>query len=320
MRRQQRREEARRQRKRAVRQARWAGVRALRRSKGAPELTSDRWPFPCASVCGRCGALALPAEDTTDTTGDPMRRSPDPSKPNRCTHCDAPASTLIDLSNRGMATALVDTEVHDRKTHARRFRVIGLPLAGTVVLGTLAALALLWGGPVAGATLAAASLQRGATTVQRWVAQGKAPRHARRWAHHAKPQDPVAKTSGLATGRLQSSPLTGRPCLAYDVRVVWDSESPNSPRELALHEQHTGTLHVGDEDASKAFLAVEPEFIPSSAILGSPEAIEYLAKRGLEPGDGAFTYYETLVVENAAVLAIEDTAGRLAVMTREPPR
>ncbi len=311
MRRQQRREDARRARRRALRQAKWDGIRAMRDTEGAPERAVTRWPFACASVCGNCGALAVPV---ANTSGDPMRRDDAPATPARCTKCDASEPTLIDLANRDMATALVDAESHDRQLHAKRFGIIGRPLLQSVLLAALAVgLFMLGPAPVAGTTLAAASVQRGFATAQRVAAQGDAPTHARRWAHHPRPGKAVAQSHGPASGQVRHAPLTGRPCVAYDVRVAWNGESPDTPRSLALQEQATGALHVGRTDVSDAYLALEPRKLSTQDVLRSPRAIEYLASRGLEPGDGAFDYYETLIVEADQVRTTRDAHGRTAV-------
>lgn len=310
MRRRQRREDARRERKRAARRARWHAVRIMRETEGAPERAVTRWPFACASVCGRCGALALP---TSTRDGDPMRRDAEPAKPTRCEHCDATTATLIDLSSRDMATALVDAEVHDRKVHADRHRVIGGPLAQTVLLSALAAVAFLGAAPVAGATLVAATLQRGATTVQRISARSKTPSHARRWSHRAKPGTPVKQFEGAATGQPRHAPLTGKACVAYDVRVVWSGESPHDVRALALHEQSTDTLHVDTHDASAAYVQLEPRKLSSQEVLKSPHAVEFLASRGLQPCDGPFDYYESVIEKQQTVVTTRDAEGRMGV-------
>lgn len=286
-----------------------AGVRALR-EHGHVERTVTRWPFPCASVCGQCGALAQPS---AARDGNPMQRDAAPTAPERCQHCNARRETLIDLSSKDMASALVHAEEHDRKVHAARHRVIGGPLAQTVLFIALAALAFVAAAPVAGATLAAAGLQRGVTTARRVAAQGKAPTHARRWSHQAKPTAAVSQTSGVATGTQKRAPLSRQACVAYDVRVVWSGESPTYTRALALHEQSTDTLYIGGSDASTAYLQVEPRKLSAQEILGSPHALEFLASRGLEPSDGPFDYYETVIEDQQSVVATRDAEGRVGV-------
>ena len=242
-----------------------------------------------------------------------MRRDVGQTAPTRCEHCNAERETLIDLSSKDMASALVDAESHDRKVHAARHRVIGGPLAQTVLLTALATLAFVAAAPVAGATLAAAGLHRGVTTARRVAAQGKAPSHARRWSHQSKPGAAVSTSDGIASGQARHAPLSGQACIAYDVRVVWSGESPTDVRALALHEQSTDTLHVGSSDASAAYLQVEPRKLSSEEILKSPQAIEFLASRGLQPSDGPFDYYETVIEEQQSVVATRDAEGRTGV-------
>jgi|GEM_PF-2379153 len=312
LRRQARREDRRREQKRARRQARLAGVRALR-EHGPVQRTADVWPFACASLCGSCGALVVPS---TEDRGDPMRRVVDTATSTRCTRCKSEGDTLIDLANRDMATALVDVERHDRKVHAQRRRVVGGPIAATLMLATLATLAFVSGAvPLVGATLAAATLHRGTVAARRWSARGETPTHARRWNHNPKPENASPQTTGSASGTPTHSPLTGRACIAYDVRVVWNGESPTDPRSIALHEQRTEGLRVGGVEASGAFLQLEPCRVDTQSVVHSPAACEYLATRGLQPSDGAFDYYETLIVEQDAVTLTRDTKQREAVTT-----
>lgn len=314
MRRQQRREEARRQRARAKRLARRDAVRHLRDFETAPSLATHRWPFPCASLCGNCGALALP---TTSDDGDPMRNDRQLAPATRCIRCDASRETLIDLANRDMARVLVDAEIHDRKVHAERVRVIGGPLASTLILASLATAAVLTGAPIlVGAVLGTATMLRGATAARRWSARGTTPTHARRWAYHPAARAPASAHEGHATGSVRRSPLSGQACIAYDVRVVWGGEDPTAVRSLALHEQHTRRLFVDRIDASRAHLEVIPRKLSTQEVLGSPEALRYLATRGLDPTDGAFDYYETVLVDRQAVRLEEDTDGRQSVRMR----
>lgn len=273
------------------------------------EYPASQWPFACASVCGSCGALALPA---AATGGDPMRRDDAPVVPAVCIVCDATEPTLIDLSRRDMARALVDVEIHDRDISAAKHRGVGGPVAIAVGLAALATASVLLGAlPVVSATLAAGSLIQGASTAQRLSNRGKKRRHARRWAHHARVEgSTTSQPAGMATGHVRTAPLSGRPCIAYDVRVVWNGKSPTTPSAVALQEQAVDTLHVGKADASKAYVALKPERIPTANVLASPSAVRYLATRGLEPTDGAFDYYETIIVERDELVLKTDAGGR----------
>ncbi len=306
LRRQARRDEARREKRRAQRQARQDGIRALRES-GAISPDSMRWPFACASVCGHCGAIALPGapSPSAPTTVDAQRR---------CDRCNAPGNTLIDLANREMAGALVTSEVHDREVRGARHRTIGGPIASTVLLGALAVLAFVLGiAPIVGATLAAAGVVPGTVAVQQLSALQSAPARARRWAHHPRTQRSTKESNGVATGQLRQAPLTGRDCIGYDVRVVWSGERPTSPAAMALQEQDVETLRIGETDASQAYVALQPERISTAQVLASPAAVRYLATRGLEPTDGAFDYYETVIVEQDVLVTKTDAAGRQEV-------
>lgn len=315
MRRQQRREDARRARKRAGRQARWQGIRAMRDAgvNAGSELAASRWPFACASVCGNCGALALPA---ATTGGDPMRRDDAPIAPAACTACSTTDATLIDLSRRDMARALIDVEILDREIGAQH-RTLGGPVAITVGLAALATASILFGAiPVVSVSLAAGSLLQGASAIQRWSTRGKKRRHARRWAHRARVEGPTTPlSSGTATGHMRSAPLSGRACIAYDVRVVWNGQSPMTPSAVALQEQAVDALHIGETDASRAYLALEPEQVPTEQVIASPAAVRYLATRGLEPTDGAFDYYETLILEQDVLVTKTDAAGRREIVS-----
>lgn len=308
LRRQARREEGRREQRRAQHQARHAGIRALRES-GVECSAPMRWPFACASVCGQCGALALPAAPATSgsTTTDAQTR---------CARCNAQGNTLIDLGNREMADALVTSEVHDRKIHAARHRAVGGPIATTVLFAALAVVAFILGvAPIVGATLAAAGVLPGTVAAQRWSGQQSAPTRARRWAHQPRATGPTSETTGVASGELRQAPLTGRTCLGYDVRVVWSGEPATSPAAMALQEQVTHGMKLGATDASRAYVALAPQRISGEQVIASPAAVRYLATRGLEPTDGGFDYYETLILEQDVLVTKTDAAGRQEIVS-----
>ncbi|MEM6295339.1 MAG: hypothetical protein AAGA54_28965 [Myxococcota bacterium] len=310
MRRQSRREEARREQKRARREARMASVRASREHEGAVMMTS-RWPFACAAVCGRCGALAVPS---ATLSGDPMRREAVSTQTRGCTHCNTDRDTFIDLSNRDMARAFVDTEVLERELWMNRYRRIGMPLAATAVLGALATAAFVAAAPlVVGLTVTGGAMLRAATTYDRWQHHRTRRTHARRWSYAPAPSGPTTSARGHASGLSRRAPLSGRACIAYDVRVVWNGEDPTTPLSAALHEQSVQSLHVGGTDAGSAFLALTPRKLDTQEVLARPEAVRYLATRGLEPSDGAFDYYETLIVERDALCIETDETGRTRV-------
>ncbi len=310
MRRQTRREEARREKKRARRQARMASVRATREHEGAV-LTASRWPFACAEVCGRCGALALPS---TTLGGDPMRREATSTRTRGCMHCNAERDTLIDLSNRDMARAFVDTELLERKLWSRRHRRLGAPLAASALLGALATAAFVTAAPlVVGLTLTSGAMFRASTTYDRWQHHRSRRTTARRWAYQPAPSGPTTSTQGHASGLVRRAPLSGRACVAYDVRVVWNGEDPTVPMSAALHEQSVASLHIGKIDAGSAFLALPPRRLDTQEVLARPEAVRFLATRGLEPSDGAFDYYETLIVGRDALRIETDDTGRARV-------
>lgn len=210
-----------------------------------------------------------------------------------------------------MAGALVTSEVHDRRIHASRRRIVGGPIASTVVFAALAVLAFILGlAPLVGATFAAAGVVPTTVAVQRWSSLEGPPLQARRWAHNPKPERATKEVAGAATGQLRQAPLTGRDCVGYDVRIVWNGEQPTTPGAMALQEQAVDTLHVGKADASKAYVALKPERIPTANVLASPSAVRYLATRGLEPTDGAFDYYETVIVERDELVIKTDAGGR----------
>ncbi len=303
MRRQTRRDEARRESRRARRQARMDGIRAQRALQVQDE--SLRWGFPCAFACGQCGHLATP--ESLGFT-DPMRREfGTTARPGPCTRCGHPAAGAIDLADRGMARALVDLEVHDHEQTPNRPALVVRHLLGGLAGAALAATALVLGlAPIV--TVAGLALAGGQWTVaaRRWRQLRSRRRLPRRWRMHPEPaQTRVLASRATADGEPIAAPLTGRPCLAFEVVVAWSGTSPTEASTVALAEQRLGNVTVdGSALGPRTHLRLRHRRVENSAVLESPAAIQYLASRGLEPTDGSFDYYESIVEPGDAVTVL----------------
>jgi hypothetical protein len=304
-----RREEARREARRARRRARLEVVRLQREleAEDRDPILDDRWPFACALWCGVCGALAFPAEHPPDH---PLRRaiSAQPHDRPACAACRHHAWT--DLACKPLARAIVDAEVFEREL-GNEMRSSGLRHAGAAaVLGGFGGLCL-WASapafvgflPCVGLVASGLALTRLIRALSSVRDRGTEPTRPRRWFMAPRPRAPsIWRRAAVPQGEPLRAPLTGRPCLAYEVSVAWDGATPDDPRGLALVEQRVAGIRVGVEPLPplRTHLRLDRDVVTIGADL-SDEARLYLRSRGLDPGDGAFTYREAILEIGAPV-------------------
>ncbi len=304
------------------------GARVRVRDFLNPEQRSakrEREAFACYLLCGQCGFLAH------ESGRDPFRapaRDHDEGCSTRggarsCPQCGAKA--WHDLNQVDTALALRDSENFERRFNdelaGRRARRWGLGLGASL------ALPLAWGlistvGVSVGVAAALSSLVL--VAVARLVYAGVEPRvHAAlrngemsrtftRWrmplARPRAEQQRITGAGSLERARsgdaLLRAPLSGRPCLGYELRVLHDYAADDDPRTAAcvLREQrcvdlvHAGALLRGDS------VVIE---LPTRTITGSElarsddEVAVLLRKRGLFVGDGPYLLQEAIVEPGA---------------------
>ncbi len=293
--------------RRHIRAAQRAAVRHARISGERLEYEPDFREFPCAFVCADCGQLHSPQDPTA---GHPTRRSADvgtrPETP--CSHCGAQG--WIDLANVAMADTLRDSErEQDRKrSHVPIVPPLLLSLVGTlVVMMTESSLGrdmtqFVMGEYVVPVWPFVAVFIFGASLGSRlWRRRQQARRLPHRWSlSPASASGP--RTSGRAMGRRTlQAPLTGRPCVAYELAVHTANEPTAALGEFTLVEQRCADLEVDGTafrgDGVRLVLRRERvELDPANA-----RHRRAMQSRGLEPVGDAFAVFETIVAADDSV-------------------
>lgn len=110
-----------------------------------------------------------------------------------------------------------------------------------------------------------------------------------------------AKTRGRAQrGKTTAllAPLSGRPCLAYELGVRHDSDSQDRERSWTLLEQRNCEFTVEGVPVEAPYLKLD-----RAAFFGelSRDAQVELRKRGVDPTRPGYNYYETIVEDDARV-------------------
>ena len=254
------------------------------------EFASSREPFPCLLLCDGCGYLA-------------DRKDP-------CPACGRVA--WIDLNLWAHAHALREREEADRQNPAPevrwQIRLASLGLGGGLVAGLSAAgvLALGWLPLLACGAGAAVATHRLGRRGLGWSIMARRVRWPTRWrlplplaapdapiaAHAAGPADP--------RGGLLTAPFTRRPCLAYEVAVLFDTPGDAWPPIWVLREARSAAFAVGGHEfaADAVALAGPPEQIVQPTI--SEEALSrFLRERGLFATDGQFDLFEAVLPPGA---------------------
>jgi hypothetical protein len=287
-----------------------------RRARVRPRLRSgeggqDELEYACFFVCGSCGLLADPP--ATDAFRD--EASARPRLP-ACGHCGAEA--WLDLRNVNNAQALRETEErlrHDPPASVRTrvgaasgaagvaaggaaalaLQVLFAPALGplAVVAATTAGLAALAARAIAGNSLSRMLLTREPVGPARW----------RRALPLVDTESPIVdRRSGPARSSAEPliAPISGRPCLAYEVGVVFDAEGDAYPPMWILREERSRAIEIGGEmlPADGAALDLPLHSVGAQA-QAKPEAelATFLRKRGLFHTDGSFEFFEAVLPE-----------------------
>lgn len=276
-------------------------------------------PFDCMFLCDACGYLC-------DT---------DPP----CPSCGR--SEWIDLDYWGLAEALRAREEEERKNPSPQVKwqvrlaslatgsavgvgcAAGLALAGVVALGWPALL-----GFGAGATALTHGLGRRrigwslmARRVQRptrWRLPLPLPaadaQVAERVVGHPEPRGPLLR-----------APFSGRPCLGYELGVLFDAPNDAWPPIWVLREMRSCAFEVAgrvvDADAVSLALPIAPITAPA---MTEAEHQRFLRERGLFLADGAFDLFEAIIEPGRTHDLLWPTAPAAAPpvirATRDTPR
>jgi hypothetical protein len=263
-----------------------------KRSKVRPHelgLGPKKEAFDCMFLCDECGYLC------------------DTNPP--CPSCGREA--WIDLDYWALAEALRAREEEARRhpPEALKWRIRGASLAtGTAIGGgcavglALAGLTLAW--PVLlglGATATAVVHSVGRHRFGRAIMTARVQSPSR-WRLPLPLADAGATTASRAVGPLEPrgpllrAPFTGRPCLGYDVAVLFDAPDDAWPPTWVLREVRSAAFEIEGRavaaDAASLALPIEP-VQPST--LAEDELRKFLRVRGLFLVDGKFDLYEAIV-------------------------
>ena len=279
--------------------------RAQRRllAKAASEPETDEAGFVCALVCGGCGQLCWPG---SGHSADPHRReaSPPAASLPACTHCGH--RSWIDLRRESTALALRASEtlgVQAKRTDRRR--VVSTTVVATLI-GALLGFAMIGGAAGTIGLGVLVGLVGALVTIRQDRRLAPAPLGLpRRWAMALPPSGSralVARGKAEAHADLLRAPITGRPCLAYEVGARTDARADAPVSSWALLEQHVAELSVDGQalDPTQVHLDLRRERLGELGGLQLDErARVYLRQRGLWPAERSLELFESIVAPGA---------------------
>lgn len=268
-------------------------------SRAAPQLES----FPCGLLCMECRFLADPPRG-----GDPMRVDAEQPMRQPCPRCGA--TSWSDLRNRDTARFVdeIDAyETEERRARLRR-RLVHLAVVAALAVAGLASTAVAtpshgWFGTI-GALIALALVVAPVLASPAGASTRTPPRtQPSRW-HMVSPRAPrrrgTPRSGPLLTDAPLTAPLTGRPCVGYEIGVRADGKSCASPSTWALLEQRSAEGRVDGLElaADQAYLRLRRTRIGMHEVEPEHRA-RFLRARGLEPSD-AHVVYETIIPVGAS--------------------
>lgn len=133
----------------------------------------------------------------------------------------------------------------------------------------------------------------------------------RRWSMAPPPRGKwVRQVTATAHGEPITAPLSGRPCLGYEVALRWDDHGGAPLATWALVEQRVNldpatTLQEG----AAVHLALPRERLDLTSASASAEVVRYLQTRGLDFTDGSLTIYESIIEPGMRIELTERTGG-----------
>ncbi len=319
-------------------------IRSLRRAQGAfdrariPRTTGalarvravdprDYAAFPCYRLCMECGYLDDPvAADPNRTVAGP------PGVGHTCPKCQQPAIT--DLGHTPTVLALAQVDEHDAPARASSARRTLVRMTGVGALVGVAAMIgyflytlvdkqggidpfyfLLWFGSLMPFLFTARALQR------QMAERSTAKRMPARWRMPA-PVGQNVRARAVQRGPVRCeqeivAPLTGRPCVAYEVAVRRDPD-PDAPLGTwLLLEQRNTEIAIADETI--AVDTADLQLLRTRYITdpeGPDPADVFLRQRGLMPTEDV-VLYETIIEEGAVCEVRGGSRGIPVVSVRQ---
>ena len=300
-------------------------IRAARRREDAKANHGhyDAVEFDCAYLCTSCGRLVEP------TRGDPMR-SLDRGSDRPCPSCGAEG--LADLRHTPTTEALCELEVSELGPSG--WQRLGQVLGSVGLVGVMGVVTWLifsnshdfldgladFGfalGPIGLiATVALGSMMRGATRVRR-----TRPRRWQlpdgTWARRSRVRRTQRVRGRVEAGsdELLRAPLSGRPCVAYELAVRDDADAHARLGTWRLVEQASVGWRVGEVvvGRGRALLERAREHRWSGLIMSQdPATRRTLRVRGLSEGETVHVY-ETIVEPGERCSLVVESDGLVRV-------
>ncbi|HVH98861.1 MAG TPA: hypothetical protein VM869_09125 [Enhygromyxa sp.] len=286
---------------------------ALRRELAKHGRDPNLVEFDCFFLCVSCGCLSEPR------SGDPMRREGH-EVPRACAMC---GENVTDLRHTEMVESLLSLEQTD--VAPRRLRWLGKIFGMLGVVGVLGGLLATYGPREVALTLGVGPHDEWrwvvlpvmlVSTLVAWISFARhvpgsslPPRTLpRRWRMPRTSKRPGAqphrrvRNQAETSAELLRAPLSGRPCIAYEVAVRDDDDPNGKLASWRLLEQDNVRFRVGElaVEPGEALLQLRREPFHRGTI-GSmdPAARRTLRMRGLLDSE-AVHVYETILVAGDA--------------------
>lgn len=273
---------------------------------------------PCGSLCSNCGYLRNPVIEAgyRVAAGDEPRGC--------CPSCGEEA--WLDLRRDDVMLALSENESYalDRSVRSWALESASVLVLGSVglFLGIMLAQLFLGTGAFMPAGLTTIATVLAAVAIIRRMYELGGPPRARtlpmrwRWALPSPEPLRLDDVSVELSGDPLIAPLSGRPCLAYDIAVRPDDDGRAAVGTWLLVEQQTAPLEAGGRtiSAGKAWLDLSVRELFDVVSAADPHRVErFLRERGFTPHD--HHVFETIVPLGAVVRA-KTEGGRVVIRTR----
>ncbi|MCB9701516.1 MAG: hypothetical protein H6711_06475 [Myxococcales bacterium] len=280
--------------------------------RGSPEA-ADLAPFPCFWLCLECGRLH-PPEQVAGA-----------SSPRVCVACRRPA--LADLRPNGAIVALARIDEEDAPARASRgHRLLSRALGYGIVAGALGMIAVLVWAIVVAHTLdpiyislwlvcLMPLLLTAGTILSRRLAGSQAKPLPARWLMSlaSGSRRRGARIQGRpAAAELLRAPLSGRPCVAYEVGARRDRDADDA--ELGswlLLEQRSAAFVIGEVSvaADRAALSLRPRAHFAGDDAPDPAARDrFLRERGILSTEPIELFETIVAADDECVLRIGEGA------------
>ena len=283
--------------------------------------TSEEAHHPCGRLCSSCGFIDRPRLDDGYRVGAGAGAQGD------CPNCGANA--WLDLGQDDVVQALAENEAFASSDAAEESTMASAGVAAVGGLGVAAAIALAQTAYVAGFVVVAVvaatvAFILGVTVGTRVYRALRAPQSdalPSRW-HLALPSSEgpsFERTRATLSGEPVSAPLSGVPCLAYDVGARVDDDASASLGSWLLIEQNSAELACDEHrvSAGEAFLEIRSRK-PFEVRDANDEArvSRFLRERGFE--SHSVVLYETIVPAHGSAVAHGD-GGRVILELDDRP-